>query len=96
MASRELVGYGETPPLVKWPQGARLALNFVINYEEGGENCTINGDNASESLLSEIVGAQPYKVCKIFISNTVPQRIMRCGNKTHPAQLKPWPRCTMM
>jgi len=57
---RELVGYGEHLPRVHWPGGARVALNFVINYEEGGENCILDGDKASEHLLSEIVGAQPY------------------------------------
>lgn len=60
--SRDIVGYGEKPPKVTWPGNARLALNFVINYEEGGENCVLDGDRASEHLLSEIVGAQPYKV----------------------------------
>jgi putative urate catabolism protein len=54
---RDLRGYGEDPPDPKWPGGARLALQLVLNYEEGGENCVLHGDNASESFLSEIVGA---------------------------------------
>ena len=56
---RDLKGYGPTPPDANWPGGARLALQFVINYEEGGENCILHGDAASESFLSEIIGAEP-------------------------------------
>lgn len=56
---RDLIGYGPTLPDPKWPGKARLALQFVINYEEGGENCILHGDAASEAFLSEIVGAQP-------------------------------------
>ena len=62
---RLLQGYGAFPPRPQWtaPNGepARLAVQFVINYEEGGENCLLNGDNQSEWLLSEIVGATPYE-----------------------------------
>ena len=57
---RDLVGYGPTPPQADWPGGARLAVQFVINYEEGGENNILHGDAASEAFLSEIVGAQPW------------------------------------
>jgi len=57
---RDLVGYGAKPPKAGWPGGARIALNFVVNYEEGGENCILHGDKASEAFLSEIVGAQPF------------------------------------
>ena len=57
---RDLVGYGQTPPPADWPGGARIALQFVVNYEEGGENCVLHGDAASEAFLSEIVGAQPW------------------------------------
>lgn len=56
---RNLTGYGATPPQANWPGGARIALQFVLNYEEGGENCILHGDDASEAFLSEIVGAQP-------------------------------------
>ena len=56
---RNLVGYGPNPPQADWPGGARLALQFVLNYEEGGENSILHGDAASESFLSEIVAAQP-------------------------------------
>ncbi len=57
---RDLIGYGETPPDPAWPTGARIAVQFVINYEEGGENNILHGDAASEAFLSEIVGAQPW------------------------------------
>ena len=56
---RDLIGNGPTPPHAAWPGGARLAVQFVINYEEGGENNILHGDAASEAFLSEIVGAQP-------------------------------------
>jgi putative urate catabolism protein len=56
---RDLVGYGAKPPKPKWPGGARLALQFVLNYEEGGENSILHGDKASEAFLSEIVAAKP-------------------------------------
>ena len=56
---RELVGYGQYPPHPHWPNNVRLALQFVINYEEGGENCILHGDAASEAFLSETVGAEP-------------------------------------
>lgn len=57
---RDLVGYGEHPPHPHWPGDARICLQFVINYEEGGENNILHGDAASEAFLSEIVGAQPW------------------------------------
>ncbi|MCC4608605.1 allantoinase PuuE [Xanthomonas campestris] len=57
-AARALVGYGATPPAAQWPGGARVAVQFVINYEEGAENCVLNGDAGSEAFLSEMVGAQ--------------------------------------
>jgi putative urate catabolism protein len=57
---RDMVGYGRTPPDPQWPGGARVAVQFVVNYEEGGENNILHGDAASEAFLSEIVGAQPW------------------------------------
>ena len=57
---RDLVGYGRNPPHPRWPNGARICVQFVINYEEGGENNILHGDRASEAFLSEIVGAQPW------------------------------------
>jgi putative urate catabolism protein len=55
-----MIGYGRTPPDPKWPEGANVAVQFVINYEEGGENNILHGDPASEALLSEIPGAQAW------------------------------------
>jgi len=58
---RDLRGYGRTPPAANWPGGARTAVQFVVNFEEGGENCVLHGDSASEAFLSEIVGAEPIE-----------------------------------
>jgi putative urate catabolism protein len=57
---RDLIGYGRTPPHADWPGGARIAVQFVLNYEEGGENCVLHGDPGSEQFLSEIIGAAAY------------------------------------
>ena len=58
---RDMKGYGSTPPDPKWPDGARLAVQFVLNYEEGGENCILHGDRSSEAYLTEIVGLSPLQ-----------------------------------
>ena len=58
---RNMIGYGQTPPDAQWPNGAKIAVQFVVNYEEGGENCTLHGDKASEAFLSEIAGAAPWE-----------------------------------
>lgn len=57
---RDMIGYGANPPQAGWPGAARLAVQFVINYEEGGENNILHGDAASEAFLSEIVGAAAW------------------------------------
>ena len=57
---RDLIGYGANPPHPEWPDGARLALQIVLNYEEGAENSVLHGDEASEALLSEIIGAEAF------------------------------------
>ena len=57
---RDLIGYGGNPPHANWPNKARIAVQFVLNYEEGGENCVLHGDEGSEQFLSEIVGAAAY------------------------------------
>ncbi|WP_428036795.1 allantoinase PuuE [Amphritea sp.] len=56
---RDLVGYGKAAPDPKWPHKARIAVSFVLNYEEGGERCVLHGDGESEAFLSEMIGAQP-------------------------------------
>jgi putative urate catabolism protein len=57
---RDLRGYGRNPPDPKWPDGARVAVQFVVNFEEGGENNILHGDRASEAFLSDVLGAQPW------------------------------------
>ena len=58
---RDMLGYGAAPPHVNWPDDARIALQLVMNYEEGSENCVLHGDAASETFLSEIIGAQAFE-----------------------------------
>ena len=57
---RDMTGYGATPPAAHWPNGAKIAVQIVLNYEEGGENNILHGDAASEAFLSEITGAAPW------------------------------------
>ena len=59
--SRDLIGYGSKGKKISWPNEAKLALQFVLNYEEGGENSVLNGDKYSETFLSEIIGAKAIK-----------------------------------
>ena len=59
--SRNLVGYGQKDFKIEWPNKAKIAVQFVLNYEEGGENCVLNGDKCSETFLSEIIGAKPIE-----------------------------------
>ncbi|MFT5136581.1 MAG: allantoinase [Arenicella sp.] len=58
---RDMRGYAATPPNANWPNKAKVAVQFVINYEEGAENCILHGDAASETFLSEIIGALPIE-----------------------------------
>ena len=58
---RNMIGYGANPPQAQWPNGAKVAVQFVLNYEEGGENCILHGDAASEAFLSDIAGAAPWQ-----------------------------------
>ena len=57
---RDLIGYGRTPPHAQWPQGARIAVQFVLNYEEGGENSVLHGDAGSEQFLSEMANPPAF------------------------------------
>src|SRR5258708_40181364 len=57
---RDLLGYGRDPPNPRWPGEARVAVQFVVNFEEGGENNILHGDRASEAFLSDVLGAQPW------------------------------------
>ena len=56
---RDMIGYGRNTPQPRWPNKAKVALNFVINFEEGAEKCLLHGDDESEFLLSDIPGAEP-------------------------------------
>ncbi|CED59319.1 Putative polysaccharide deacetylase family protein [Moritella viscosa] len=58
---RDLIGYGQNVPNANWPNKARLAISFVLNYEEGGERCVLHGDSESEAFLSEMPGAVPLQ-----------------------------------
>ena len=58
---RDLIGYGRNPPHARWPNKARIALQFVLNYEEGSENSVLHGDAASETFLSEMIVAQAFE-----------------------------------
>ena len=58
---RDMIGYGRNPPRVEWPGGAQVALQLVLNYEEGAENSVLHGDAASETFLSDIIGAKPFR-----------------------------------
>lgn len=76
---RDMIGYGNTPPKANWPHDARIALQFVINYEEGGENNILHGDDASEAFLSEIVGAQAYSGARHFNMESMYEYGSRAG-----------------
>ena len=79
---RDLAGYGDDPPDPGWPGGARLALQVVLNYEEGGENCVLHGDAASEAFLSEIVGADARAGVRQSVSRTSPNAIPAMPSNT--------------
>ncbi len=76
---RDMLGYGERPPRADWPNGARLALQFVLNLEEGGENCVLHGDPASESFLSEIIGAAPFEGARHMSMESIYEYGSRAG-----------------
>ncbi len=76
---RDMRGYGPTPPEANWPGGARIAVQFVINYEEGGENNILHGDAASEAFLSEIVGAAQWQGQRHWNMETIYEYGARAG-----------------
>ena len=77
--SRDLVGYGGSPPAANWPDGARIAVQFVINYEEGAENTILNGDDGSEAFLSEMVGAGSHKGARAMAMESLYEYGSRAG-----------------
>ncbi|WOP52690.1 allantoinase PuuE [Xanthomonas euvesicatoria] len=78
-AARDLPGYGATPPAAQWPGGARIAVQFVINYEEGAENCVLNGDAGSEAFLSEMVGAHAHPGARAMAMESLYEYGSRAG-----------------
>ena len=78
-AARDLVGYGATPPPAQWPGGACIAVQFVINYEEGAENCVLNGDAGSEAFLSEMVGAPSHPGARAMAMESLYEYGSRAG-----------------
>ena len=76
---RDMLGYGQYPPNPKWPEKARVAVQFVINYEEGGENCILHGDPASETFLSEIIGAVPFQDARHMSMESIYEYGSRAG-----------------
>ena len=78
-SDRDMQGYGSNPPLADWPGGARLALQFVLNYEEGAEQCVLHGDAASESFLSEIANAEPLEATRHMSMESIYEYGSRAG-----------------
>lgn len=85
---RDLVGYGRSPPHARWPNGARVAVQFVLNHEEGAENNVLHGDAASETFLSEIIGAQAFPMRHMSMESLYEYgsraglwRVLRCFEK---------------
>jgi putative urate catabolism protein len=76
---RNMVGYGKNPIHPKWPNKARIAVQFVLNYEEGAENSILHGDNASEAFLSEIVGAKAYEGARHMSMESIYEYGSRAG-----------------
>jgi putative urate catabolism protein len=76
---RDMIGYGREPVDPKWPGGARIAVQFVINYEEGGENSILHGDAASEAFLSEIIGAEAFENARHMSMESIYEYGSRAG-----------------
>ena len=76
---RDMIGYGPTPPHAGWPGDARVAVQFVLNYEEGGENSILHGDPASEIFLSEIIGAAPFEGARHMSMESIYEYGSRAG-----------------
>ena len=76
---RDLIGYNAQPPHARWPDDARIAIQFVLNYEEGGENCVLHGDPASEMFLSEIIGAEPFQNARHMSMESIYEYGSRAG-----------------
>ncbi len=77
--TRDLVGYGQSPPNANWPNGARTAVQLVVNYEEGAENSVLNGDPGSEAFLSEMVGASSHSGARAMAMESLYEYGSRAG-----------------
>ncbi|MFO1060616.1 MAG: polysaccharide deacetylase family protein [Dongiaceae bacterium] len=77
--ARDLIGYGGSPPAVRWPGGARIAVNFVVNYEEGAEYCLLNGDPHAESILSEVGVGPPKQGARDYLMESMYEYGARVG-----------------
>jgi len=77
--ARDLIGYGSSPPNPHWPGNARIAVSFVLNYEEGGERCLLHGDDESESFLSEIPAAKPIQGARNMSMESIYEYGSRAG-----------------
>ncbi len=76
---RDLIGYGPNPPHAKWPGNARIAVQFVLNYEEGGENNVLHGDAGAETFLSEIINAAPVPAARHMSMESIYEYGSRAG-----------------
>ena len=76
---RDMAGYAGSPPAVTWPGGAKIAVQFVLNLEEGSENSVLHGDPASETFLSEIVGATPFEGARHMSMESIYEYGSRAG-----------------
>ena len=76
---RDFIGYSNNNPSFRWPNNSKIAVQFVLNYEEGAENCILNGDDASETFLSEIIGALPYQNARHMSMESIYEYGSRAG-----------------
>ena len=76
---RDLIGYNGSYPDAKWPRKARVAIQFVLNYEEGAENCVLHGDQGSETFLSEIIGAPVFENARHMSMESIYEYGSRAG-----------------
>ena len=89
--ARNMTGYGAQPPNADWPKGSRIAVQIVLNYEEGGENCLLHGDQASEAFLSEIVGAAAWPGQRHWNMESIYEYGARAGFWRLHRMLAPYP-----
>ncbi len=89
---RDMIGYGARPPHTRWPEGARIAVQIVLNYEEGAESSVLHGDAAAETFLSDIVGAQPFPARHLSVESLYEYGSRRAVAAAAPVPRAPRPR----